>query len=67
MITRQAKLSRFNGSPFPAWKIGKLGCAKTPARSLCALRASASCLTIGMGERLRRALGSATVLFHTEH
>jgi hypothetical protein len=26
-ITRRARLSRFKGFPFPAWKIGKPGCA----------------------------------------
>ena len=65
-ITRLTRLSRLTGFPFPAWKIGRFGCASFPMRSLCASRASANCLTIGTGALLRFVLGSLTVLFQTD-
>src|SRR5207253_1770751 len=65
-ITRWARLLRFNGCPLPAAKIGKSGCARIPARSLCASSASANGLTTGTGARDFLVFGSFSTLFQTE-
>src|SRR5215467_13334544 len=56
---------KVQGLPVSGLEDGQIGCASFPARTLCSSSASASCLTTGMGERLRRVFGSFTVRFHT--
>ena len=62
---RRARLSRFKGFPFLAWKMRQVRLCQDASAEPVSFERIRELFTTGMGARLRRVFGSITVLFHT--